>query len=128
MILLKRLVSPKRILMTKLLKILFLILLKICITNLICIFGIENQYHKENVGQNCPKNRIITSVEKCEDALRVLGLKPFNLNTNQVSRPAGCYWRSDGTGNFNHMINPFSTNKSAFGNRGGICSLAGKDC
>ena len=86
---------------------------------------IANQYHKENIGHNCPADKIIATADKCEDALKVLRLNPLNLNVNQIDRPAGCYWRSDGNGYFNHVFNPLSTDTNAFGNRGGVCSLAG---
>ena len=98
-----------------------------CLTLVICIFCIENQYRKEEVGHNCPRNKIIKSADKCENALKWLGLRPLHFDVNQRNRPAGCYWRSNGNGYFNHIFDPSSTNTNEFGNRGGVCSLAGKD-
>ena len=52
-------------------------------------------------------------------------LKHHNLDVNDTKRPAGCYWKSDGNGFFNNVLDPSSTNTNGFGDRGGLCNIHG---
>ena len=83
-------------------------------------------YEKEGVGNNCPKDVLITSQGTCEHALRSLGLNRTNLLVNGNNRPAGCYWKPGGKGFFNHNVNPTLTDPKLFHTRGGVCLKWGK--
>ena len=82
---------------------------------------------KEELGHNCRMDTIITSRDTCENALQSLELTPLNLDVNKNNRPAGCYWKSDGNGFFNNVVDPSLTNTKFFGERGGVCSTMGKN-
>ena len=67
----------------------------------------------------------------CEQALRSLDLIPDNLEVNDTKKPAGCYWKSNGDGFFNNIIDPSMTDTIRFSDRGvigSLCTLAGKNC
>ena len=87
----------------------------------------ERQYYKVQTGENCPAEKVIASKRKCKDALDIWQLKHHNLDVNDTARPAGCYWKSDGDGFFNNVLDPSSTNRKAFGDRGGLCNVNGKN-
>ena len=70
-------------------------------------------------------NTIIKSRDTCENALLSLGLTPLNLLVNKNNRPAGCYWKSDGNGFFNYVVDPSLTDPNSFGERGGVCRTIG---
>ena len=54
----------------------------------------------------------------------VLGLEQVSLNVNETNRPAGCYYL-DGSGYFNNVTDPESTEPDKFDNRAGVCKIAG---
>ena len=83
---------------------------------------------KEELGHNCDLDTIITSRDACEIALRSLRLNPLNLKVNKKNKPAGCYWKSDGFGFFNNVVDPSLTKPNNFGSRGGVCSTERKNC
>ena len=84
-------------------------------------------FTKEELGHNCRIDTIITSRDTCETALQSLELTALNLDVNSNNLPAGCYWKSDGNGFFNNVVNSSLTNTTFFGERGGVCSTMGKN-
>ena len=89
---------------------------------------IVERYRKVGLGQNCPNDEMIISEGECEKALKSLDLSVENLGVNKSDKPAGCYWKSDGGGFFNNIVDPTSTDPNSFGNRGGVCTEMGKNC
>tara|TARA_A100001015_G_scaffold204032_1_gene228007 strand:- start:55 stop:417 length:363 start_codon:yes stop_codon:yes gene_type:complete len=81
-------------------------------------------YSQAGLGENCPTAGVITSNVICEDALRSLGLNPYDITRRySANEPAGCYWSSDGRGRFNTIIDPSLTNPNKFGGLGGVCTI-----
>ena len=53
--------------------------------------------------------------ETCKTAADHLGLRFMGATwTPREDRPAGCFWRSDGTVEFNKMVDPLKTNPEEF--------------
>ena len=74
-------------------------------------------------GENCPIDRIVSSVELCKYASAVLELKyqgaPSGDTTNY---PAGCYLNTENKKSYlNTVVDPSQTKPGSFGDRGGVC-------
>ena len=78
-------------------------------------------FYQENIGHNCPVNRVIADTTTCVIALQEFGLTVINLSVNRLDRPAGCYWQPGGRGFFNRKVIPSSSQQNKFGLRGGLC-------
>ena len=83
---------------------------------------------KKMLGENCPTAEVITYIDTCLQALLSLHLVPRSFDINNTDRPAGCYWKSNGNGYFNRIIDPSLTIPNSFGDRGGVCTAARKNC
>ena len=71
--------------------------------------------------ENCPIDRIVSTVELCKDASVVLGLEyQAAVDPGQSIYPAGCYWENTES-YFNAIVDPSQTNPGSFRGRGGVC-------
>ena len=79
-------------------------------------------------GENCPIERIVSSVEVCKYASALLGLKYKGPPAGDPNNyPAGCYWlnttaqNNDTESYWNSVVDPSQTKPGSFGDRGGVC-------
>ena len=82
-------------------------------------------YFKSGIGENCPDDQIIDTQNSCKDAAADLGLS-YGFSLYSKSIPAGCYWQSKESVNFNPLIVSSETIPSQFGPRGGLCMRSRK--
>ena len=86
------------------------------------------EFTKLNIGDNCPKDHVIDTEDKCKDAASALGMRYgcYQCVIKDEFSPAGCYWYSGFMANFNEITDPSQTIPKLFGPRGGICRITSK--
>ena len=84
------------------------------------------EFIKSFIGNNCPKDHVIDTEDKCKDAASALGMR-HSVAFKGEFYPAGCYWHSGyNEVYFNEITDPSQTIPEQFGPRGGICSVTSK--
>ena len=85
-------------------------------------------YFKTEIGENCPGEHIIDSMDRCKNVAEDLGL-PFMRNLWEPEGyrdfPAGCVFWDDKV-DFNKRVDPSKTKPENFGDHGGICKNPSK--
>ena len=74
-------------------------------------------------GENCPIDRIVSSVELCKYASAVFELEYQGTPSGDPTKfPAGCYLNTKNNQSYlNTVVNPTQTKPGDFGDRGGVC-------
>lgn len=91
---------------------------------MILLYLVSSGIGRVPIGQNCPNDEVIVSKIECENALREFGLRMKKFETNDVDKPAGCYWKSNWNsleGGFNPIIDASLTDRGDFDDTGGVC-------
>ena len=88
------------------------------------------EFTKLNIGDNCPKDHVIDTEDKCKDAASALGMRYVKAVKHEYN-PAGCWWYSrlpfPLAVYFNKITDPSQTRPEKFGNNsGGICRITSK--
>ena len=84
------------------------------------------EFTKLNIGDNCPKDHVIDTEDKCKAAAPALGMRYGGAFKGEFY-PAGCYWHSGHKEvYFNEITDPSQTIPEQFGPRGGICRIPSK--
>ena len=97
----------------------------IYITNILLHINL-GEFIKSHNGNNCPKDHVIDTEDKCKDAASALGMR-YGVAFKGEFYPAGCYWHSGYKEvYFNEITNPSQTTPEQFGRRGGICNITSK--
>ena len=75
------------------------------------------------IGENCPTDKFVVTLEKCKAASAVLGLN-YGGDNVEPTLPAGCYWKG-GYSYFKAADDASRRVTRSFGDTGGVC-LFGK--